>query len=137
MEKPLSRIRILLADDHALFLSGIEASLSGLFDVVGAVSDGEALVQAAQSSLPDLIVSDLRMPLLDGLQALSKLKELGLSAKVIILTIESSRSYAKRAMTLGASGYVLKPYATEQLPEAIREVLAGRTYISPEIGKLF
>lgn len=133
----MSRIRILLADDHALFLSGIEASLSGLFDVVGAVSDGEALVQAAQSSLPDLIVSDLRMPLLDGLQALSKLKELGLSAKVIILTIESSRSYAKRAMTLGASGYVLKSYATEQLPEAIREVLAGRTYISPEIGKLF
>jgi DNA-binding NarL/FixJ family response regulator len=133
----LSRIRVLLADDHALFLSGIEASLADVFDVVGAVQDGDALVQAAQSTLPDLIISDLRMPRLNGLQALTKLRELGLSAKVIILTIESSRSYAKRAITLGASGYVLKSYATEQLPEAIREVLAGRTYISPEIVQLF
>ena len=133
----MSRIRVLLADDHALFLSGIAASLAGVFDVVGAVQDGDALVHAAQSTLPDLIISDLRMPRLNGLQALTKLRELGLSAKVIILTIESSRSYAKRAITLGASGYVLKSYATEQLPEAIREVLAGRTYISPEIGQLF
>jgi DNA-binding NarL/FixJ family response regulator len=130
----LSRIRILLADDHREFLSGIQAVLSAQYDVVGAVEDGDALVRAAQSTAPDLIISDLSMPVMNGLQAAIKLKELGLQVKIIFLTVQSSPSYAKRAMKVGASGYVLKPYADEQLPVAIQEVLAGQRYISPEIA---
>jgi DNA-binding NarL/FixJ family response regulator len=129
----LSRVRVLLADDHEDFLSGIKTVLSAQYDVVGAVQDGDALVRAAQTTVPDLIISDLSMPVMNGLQAAIKLNEAGLQIKFIFLTVQSSPSYAKRALKVGASGYVLKPYATEQLPEAIHEVLAGRIYVSPEI----
>lgn len=129
----MSRTRVLLADDHLEFLTGIKLALLDRYDVVDTVQDGEALVRAAQTAAPDLIISDISMPAMNGLQAALKLKELGLSVKFIFLTVQSSASYVKRAMRVGASGYVLKPYATEQLPEAIQEVLAGRTYVSPEI----
>lgn len=133
----MGRIRVLLADDHLEFLTGIKTALSEQYDVVDAVQDGAALLEAAQSEAPDLIISDLSMPVMNGLQAASKLKELGLSIKFIFLTVQSSPFYAKRALKTGANGYVLKSYASEQLPDAIREVLAGGTYISPEIDARF
>jgi DNA-binding NarL/FixJ family response regulator len=129
----LTRIRVLLADDHLEFLTGIKTALSDQYDVVDAVQDGEALIHAAQATMPDLIISDLTMPVMSGLQAALRLKEIGLSIKFIFLTVQSSPFYARRAMQAGAKGYVLKSYATEQLQDAISEVLAGGTYVSPEI----
>lgn len=129
----MTRIRVLLADDHLEFLTGIKTALSDQYDVVDAVQDGEALIHAAQATMPDLIISDLTMPVMSGLQAALRLKEIGLSIKFIFLTVQSSPFYARRAMQAGAKGYVLKSYATEQLQDAISEVLAGGTYVSPEI----
>ena len=128
----MTRIRILLADDHKEFLLSIRNMLSARYDIVGTVHDGEALVTAARATLPDLIISDLRMPGINGLKAAATLLAEG-PADIIFLTIESSPSYARKAVSLGARGYVLKTYAAEQLPVAIVEVLAGRQFISPQI----
>lgn len=129
----MNRKRILLADDHENFLTSIRDLLSLKYDIVGTVRDGAALVTAARAAKPDLIVSDLSMPVKNGFQAASTLLEEGLPVDIIFLTIESSPSYAKKAMSIGARGYVLKTYAYEQLPTAIVEVLAGREFISPQI----
>ena len=128
----MNRIRILLADDHKEFLLAIRNMLSARYDIVGAVGDGEALVTAALASSPDLIISDLRMPGINGLRAAATI--LGQRPiDIIFLTIESSPSYVRKALSVGARGYVLKTYASEQLPLAIAEVLAGRQFISPQI----
>jgi DNA-binding NarL/FixJ family response regulator len=129
----VNRKRILLADDHDEFLISINKILSERYDIAGAVRDGVALVSAAQSTMPDLIVSDLSMPVMNGLQAAAKILEAGLTIPIILLTVESSPSYARKALSIGAMGYVLKTYASEQLPIAVAEVLAGRQYISPQI----
>jgi DNA-binding NarL/FixJ family response regulator len=130
----LSRTRVLLADDHLEFLTGIQAALADRYEVVGAVQDGDSLVRSALTTNPDLIISDLSMPVMNGFEAAQKLKSLGSKVKVIFVTVQSSSAYVKRAMKIGAVGYVLKSYVSEQLTVAIQEVLAGRTYISPEIG---
>ena len=128
----VNRKRILLADDHKEFLFSIRDMLSPRYDIVGIVRDGEALITAARATMPDLIISDLRMPGMNGLKAAARLLE-ERSTDIIFLTIESSPSYARKALSVGARGYVLKTYAAEQLPTAILEVLAGRQFISPQI----
>ena len=130
----MSRTRVLLADDHLEFLTGIQTALADRYEVVGAVQDGDSLVRSALTTNPDLIISDLSMPGMNGFEAAQKLKSLGFKVKVIFVTVQSSSAYVKRAMEIGAVGYVLKSYVSEQLTVAIQEVLAGRTYISPEIG---
>lgn len=130
----MSRTRVLLADDHLEFLTGIQTALADRYEVVGAVQDGDSLVRSALTTNPDLIISDLSMPVMNGFEAAQKLKSLGFKVKVIFVTVQSSSAYVKRAMKIGAVGYVLKSYVSEQLTVAIQEVLAGRTYISPEIG---
>jgi DNA-binding NarL/FixJ family response regulator len=129
----VAKTRVLLADDHEEFRQGIRAALSGTYDIIADVADGEALVRAARQDPPDLIISDLSMPVLTGLQALSHLQAAGSTIDFIFLTVHSSPSYARKALKLGARGYVLKIYASEQLPFAIGEVLAGRTFVSPQI----
>lgn len=125
--------RILLADDHEEFLLSIKGLLLEKYEVVGAVQDGDALVAAAKAMKPDLIVSDVSMPVMSGLQAAVALRDMGLSIDIIFLTIHASAAYAKKAMSIGAKGYVLKIYAHEQLLTAIEQVLAGGRFISPEI----
>ena len=132
----MNRKRILLADDHREFLVSISKILSEQYEIAGTVRDGAALVSAAQSTRPDLIVSDLSMPVMNGLHAAAKILEAGLSIPIILLTVESSPSYARKALSIGAMGYVLKTYASEQLPIAVAEVLAGRKYVSPQIPLL-
>jgi len=129
----MSRKRIVLADDHTEFLHTIKAMLSDEYDIVDAVEDGEDLVAAAQSTQPDLIISDLSMPVVNGFRAAAMLRAAGCSIDIIFLTIHSSASYVRKAISFGAKGYVLKNYASEQLREAIAEVLAGRTFISPQV----
>ena len=127
------RKRILLADDHSAIVEEVRALLKETYEVVGAVENGKTLVEAAQRLNPDLIISDISMPTMTGFEAVSKMRALGLATKVIFLTVQSSAAYLKKARSLGASGYVLKVYSTEQLPIAVSKVLAGGTYFSPEL----
>jgi DNA-binding NarL/FixJ family response regulator len=102
-------------------------------EIVGAVENGENLVEAAQRLQPDLIITDISMPLMTGFEAAARLRDLGVEAKVIFLTVQSSAAYVRKARTLGAQGYVLKTYAHEQLGEAVSAVLTGHTYLSPQL----
>lgn len=129
----MSRKRILLADDHAEMLDEVRALLNDDYEIVGEVHDGKSLVEAAQNLEPDLIVSDISMPSMTGFEAVAKIRALGLKAKLIFLTVQSSTAYLKKARTLGADGYVLKLYTNEQLPQAVASVLTGKTYFSPQL----
>ena len=126
----MNRIRILLADDHPMVLEGIARILEEEFDVVGKVEDGRALVAAAQRLNPDVIVTDMSMPLLHGLEACRQLKRL-VGTKVIFLTMHADVAYAKEAFQAGASGYLLKRNAASELIDAIHTVLQGQSYVTP------
>lgn len=129
----MSRTRILLADDHAAMLEEVRTLLSENYDVVGAVENGQSLVESAQALKPDLIISDISMPLMTGFQAAATIRGLGLSPKLIFLTVQSSAPYIRKARSLGADGYVLKVYVTEQLMSAVTAVLTGATFVSPQL----
>lgn len=103
------------------------------YEIIGAVEDGGALVEEAQRLRPDVIISDISMPVMTGFEAAARIRRAGLSAKLIFLTVQSSAPYVKKARALGADGYVLKVYAGEQLPVAVSAVLAGQAYVSPEL----
>lgn len=132
-KESMERKRILLADDHVAITEEIRALLAPEYEVVGVVENGKMLVEAAERLKPDLIISDISMPLMTGFEAASKIRTLGLSAKLIFLTVQASPAYLKKARSLGAHGYVLKVYSTEQLPTAVSRVLAGETYYSPQL----
>jgi DNA-binding NarL/FixJ family response regulator len=129
----MSRKRILLADDHAEMLEEVRSLLDADYEIVGAVENGEKLVEAARSLKPDLIVSDISMPVMSGFEAAAKIRDAGIATKIIFLTVQSSSAYLKKARALGADGYVLKIYTTEQLPIAISSVLTGTPYVSPQL----
>ncbi|MFO1475591.1 MAG: response regulator transcription factor [Verrucomicrobiota bacterium] len=130
----MSRARILLADDHRLVAEGLRSLLQKEFDLVGVVEDGRALVQLAREIQPDVIVADIGMPKLNGLEALSQLKKDNPAVKVVIMTMHRETAYARRALALGASGFVLKHSASEELVAAIRAALGGNTYMAPAIA---
>jgi DNA-binding NarL/FixJ family response regulator len=131
----MKRARILLADDHNLMAEALQHLLQTEFDVVGTVSDGRALLQAAATLKPELVVVDIGMPLLNGLDAGEQLKALHPDIKVIYLTQNREPRYAVEAFRRKASGYLLKDSAASELTTAIREALNGRTYVSSLIAK--
>src|SRR5262245_54950547 len=131
----MRRPTVLIADDHTIVAEGLVRLLSDRFDVVATVADGLALVEAAVRLRPDVIVSDVNMPSLDGLDALKRLRERGVPSKFVILTVHSEPTTAARAMRAGASAYLLKLSAGEQLIDAIDEVLNGRSYLAPAVTK--
>jgi DNA-binding NarL/FixJ family response regulator len=114
---------------------GLASLLRDDFDLVGTVGDGEALIDAAQRLRPDVIVADMAMPVMDGLEALHQLTAARIDAKVIFLTMHADVQLVTKALRAGASGYVLKHSAGEELITAIQEVLQGRTYLTPLIAK--
>jgi DNA-binding NarL/FixJ family response regulator len=130
----MRRPRILLADDHLLMAEALQHLLQADFDVVGTVSDGRALLKAAAELHPELVVVDIGMPLLNGLDAGEQLKALRPDIKVIYLTQNREPRFAVEAFRRKASGYLLKDSAASELTTAIREVLRGRTYVSPLIA---
>jgi DNA-binding NarL/FixJ family response regulator len=136
-EDPLTmaKPRILLADDHTLMADALRHLLQAEFDVVGTVADGRALLTAASELKPDLVVVDIGMPLLNGLDAAEQLKALQPDVKVIFLTQYREPHYAAEAFRRQASGYLLKESAASELMTAIREAMQGRTYVSPLIAK--
>jgi DNA-binding NarL/FixJ family response regulator len=125
--------RVLLADDHQLLLGAFEKLLAGECDVVGQVSDGRALVAAAETLNPDVIVLDISMPLLNGLEAGRQIKQRLRDVKLVFLTMNEDSDLAAEAFRSGASAYLLKRSAASELTTAIREVMQGRSYITPLI----
>jgi len=130
----MKRIRILLADDHKIVLEGLRSLLEPEFMLVGAVEDGRSLVSAAQQLHPDVIVVDISMPLLNGIEAVRQIKNVDSHVKVVFLTMNPDVTYAIRAFEAGASGYVLKHSASSELITAINEAVKGKTYVTPMIA---
>ena len=123
--------RVLLADDHHLLLGALEKLLQEDCQIVGRVSDGHALVAAAQQLKPDVIVLDVAMPLLNGLEAGRQIKQLLRSVKLIYVTMNEDPDIAAEAFRVGASAYLLKRSTPVELLTAIREVMLGRSYVTP------
>ncbi len=131
MKKP----RVLMADDHSILLAGVRKLLEERYDVVGMVEDGRALLEAAERFKPDLILVDISMPLLNGLDAVRQLKNSQPDVKLLFLTMHASPQYATEAFRAGGSGYLLKQSAVSELPQAIEAVLQGKYYLTPSIAK--
>jgi DNA-binding NarL/FixJ family response regulator len=129
MPKP----RLLLADDHELLLDGLRKVLEPDFDLIGAVGDGRAAVAAFEQLHPDLLLLDIALPLLNGIEAARQVKRLSPDARILFVTMQTDRVYVEEAFRAGAAGYVLKQAAASELVDAIRTVLRGRHYVSPHV----
>jgi len=127
--------RVILADDHVIVAQGIGRLIAEVADLLAVVNDGRQLVEAARTHHPDVVVSDMSMPLMSGLDAMRALKAEGSKARFIFLTIHTDARLAAQALRAGASGYLLKQAAGDELIEAIRTVMDGRTYLTPFITK--
>jgi DNA-binding NarL/FixJ family response regulator len=128
------RPTVLLCDDHLLVAEALRSLLTPEFDLVGVVEDGRALVEAAGRLRPDVIVADVTMPQLNGIDALIQLRQRGESVPVVFLTMHRDVTFARRALEAGASGFVLKHSAPAELVSAIRAALEGRTYLTPQLA---
>jgi DNA-binding NarL/FixJ family response regulator len=128
------RPRVLLADDHLLVAEALKSLLTPEFDLVGVVEDGRALVEAAGRLRPDVIVADITMPHLNGIDALAQLRQGGDRTPVVFLTMHRDVTFARRALDAGASGFVLKHSASVELVAAIRAALQGKTYLTPQLA---
>jgi len=129
------RCRILIADDHTLIAEACKALLEPEFEVVGTVSDGRAMLRAAQELSPDVVIVDVAMPQLNGLEAGEQLKQRYPKVKLIFLTMSTAADVAAEAFRRGASAYVVKHSTAEELVTAVRRVLRGESYLSPLITK--
>lgn len=125
------RPRVLVADDHALVSAGISKLLEQECDLIGTVSDGRALVAAAKERNPDVILLDISMPVLNGLEAARQIRANSPAAKIIFVTVHSDTPYVVEAFRAGASGYVLKRCAAAELLTAVNEVLHDNVYLTP------
>ena len=128
------RKSVLLADDHEDFLAAAVRHLEPHFDVLKAVADGQALLDQAARLEPDIVVLDISMPLLNGIEAARRLKAAGSTAKIVFLTMHADPDYVRAALATGALGYVIKSRLASDLLPSIREALAGRPFVSPSIS---
>ncbi len=130
----MESIKILIADDHPMILEGIKRLLEEKDgEVIGTVEDGRALVEATRRLRPNLILVDISMPVLNGLEAARQIKQFDPACKIIFLTMHADPTYAREAFEAGGSGYLLKRSAATELQDAIRTVLGGGTYLTPLI----
>jgi DNA-binding NarL/FixJ family response regulator len=130
----MTKPRVLLADDHRMVAEGLKGLLGEEFELVGIVEDGRAMVAEARKLRPDVIVADISMPLLNGIDALALLKRDDPDVRVVFLTMHRDAAYARRALEAGASGFVLKHSAPAELVLAVRAALQGRTFITPDLA---
>ena len=131
----MKRTRILLADDHAMVCAGFRKLLEPEYDVVGTVGDGRALLKAVAQLKPDLVLVDVGMPLLNGLDAGRELRKHVPHTKLIFLTMNPDPDIAAEALRIGASGYLLKNSGGDELLQAVRDALKGISYVTPQIAK--
>ena len=130
----MSRVRVLLADDHRIVAEGLKGLLAAECELVGMVEDGRALVEASRRLRPDVIVADITMPILNGIEAMEEIRLFDPDVRVVFLTMHREVAYARRALEAGASGYVLKHAAPEELVMAVRAAAQGSTFISPSLA---
>jgi DNA-binding NarL/FixJ family response regulator len=127
----VAKVRLLLAEDHKEMREMIVRILEREFEVVGAVGDGRALLEAESRLKPDVCVVDISMPIMNGIEAAIMLHQNGSIAKIVFLTVHAQKAFLEAALGAGALGYVLKPRMASDLRPAIREVMADRQFISP------
>lgn len=130
---PLKRLSVLLADDHAIVAEGLRRVLEPEFEVVHIVGDGQALAAAAAELQPDVIVADVSMPVLSGIEAVRRIRQTDRHAAIVFLTMHSDVIYASEAFAAGASAYVLKTSAGTEIVAAIREALDGGVHVTPSL----
>ena len=128
------RPTVLLADDHRMFAEGIKKILEPEFELIGVAGDGQELLEAAELLEPDVVVADITMPRLNGIDATARLKRMNERVRVVLLTMHPEVAFVRRAFDAGASGYVLKHSAPEELIAAIRTALAGKTFVTPTLA---
>ena len=126
----MGKIRVVLADDHQEVIASIRGTLGDEFEVIEAVANGNQAVIAVLASDPDVLVIDISMPILDGLQAARKIQKNNCRAKIIFLTIQEDRDFIAAALSTGAMGYVIKPRLSTDLVFAIHEALKGNIFVS-------
>ncbi len=131
----LLRNRVLLADDHPMVLEGLRKLLEPDFDIVGTVTGGYELLEAAEIWRPDLVITDIAMPGLDGLEAARRLRRTVPGLRVLILSVHAEASWVRAAFEAGACGYLTKASAAEEIGTAVREVLQGHFYVSPVVTR--
>jgi DNA-binding NarL/FixJ family response regulator len=130
----MKKNRVLLADDHRIVLEGLRGLLEPEFEIVGAVEDGRTLVSEARRLRPDLVVADISMPELNGIDAVRQIKKTDEGIRVVFLTMHADVGYAASAFEAGASGFVLKHSAPQELITALRDAMRGHTYVTPIIA---
>ncbi len=128
------RPRLVLADDHGLMLEGLRRILEPEHEIIGAVTDGRALLETAKTLNPDMVLLDISMPLLNGIEAAVRLSKELPHIRIVVVSMHTDPDYVRAAFDSGASAYVLKRSAADELKIAIREVMSGKTYISPGIA---
>ncbi|HXB70604.1 MAG TPA: response regulator transcription factor [Candidatus Acidoferrales bacterium] len=131
----MKRATVLLADDHAIVVEGLRRILEPDFDVIGAVADGLALVKAAEELKPDVVVADISMPFLNGIEAVRQIRAANRRIRIVFLSMHPDVVYVSEAFQVGGSAYVLKSSAGIEIVTAIREALQGGTFVSPAIDK--
>ncbi len=129
----MAKLRVLLADDHDGIRESLKRRLSVSFDVVAAVADGEALLEQARRLVPDIILCDITMPVVSGLEAARQLVQELPNTKIIFVTVHTSRAYIREAFRAGARGYVVKSSSLEELEEALSAVQTGDAYVSKRL----
>ena len=127
----MNRTRLIIADDHVMFAQGLESLLRDEFELLGSAGNGEELVEATLRLEPDVILVDISMPVLNGFDAVRRIKASGSGTKIIFLTMHDDATLLSEAFRCGASGYILKQAAGEELVNAIKEVAHGNNYVSP------
>jgi DNA-binding NarL/FixJ family response regulator len=131
----MHRSRILIADDHKLVAELCQNLLEPEFDVIGVVNDGRALLRAASELKPDVIIVDIAMPVLNGLDAAEQVRKMLPAVKVLFITMNTDADVAAEGFRRGGSGYLLKTCAASQMMTAVRDVLQGKTYLSPSLSR--
>ena len=126
-------VRILLADDSPCMLQAARRILEPEFEVVGTVDDGEAVLEATKSLNPDVLILDISMGVMNGLEAARLLRRIGSTAKIVFLTVHNDQDFVEEAFSAGAVGYVIKPRLGTDLLVAVREALMGHTFVSPDL----
>lgn len=126
--------RVLVADDHRIVIAGVEALLAGRYEISAQAADGRALLDLARDSDADVIIADISMPGLNGIEALEAMRREGIDTPVIFLTMHAEPAYARRALEAGAAGYVLKSEATQELLQALEAVMQGGIFVSADIA---
>ena len=127
-------VTVLLADDHSIVIEGLRRVLEPAFTVVGAVPDGRALVVATQELQPDVVIADVSMPVLNGIEAARQIRHTNQHVRIVFFTMHSDVVYASEALQAGGSAYVLKSSAGTEILTAIRQALAGRMYVTPAVN---